>query len=733
MDSGGRLVVNDRQRFEIELRYGETTIVSWAKLLKDSGIPLDHSPLSSPPREMVEIEFLIGQCDLLVAFYHISLSDKGLLWPIHKFQVNRISVGNVAYAKTWYGVPGRLVLDFEKVGRRKGYTHDIISSDGKDDAFDVISSKYSITTFCSSLCLEIEAMKKTMNISSKEVEHNVTYLNDSGGVQSLDAENNIDLGKIQLQSNKVKSESNGKMTTDSTLAGTQDHSGLDEKGRTNLSFPPPASRLGKLNSGGQVNNLGLPINLFINEKEQKLDKDSVQSTDIDVLKDEKNIDRINGKHTIITIESKQLDASAFQRPSDTLQNSSSPVGANSTTLNVLAFGLANIIGGLFVISPDLWRVISELVTLTDKQLHQEDKSRSNCCNIILKKEKDEQKSLTREHCQPIKQTAASEATKNKTIGHARVRSIALTSYTSEQHSLNNGRIELPDLNMPYAVQAAITLPTHIKDESHSIVNKSMLESTILELETMAAESRRLHGDVEDASGTKSRLPRELKKKLENVARLAHSSHGRISDELITHLMSILGHWLKPRTLKRWLRDMVPSEILSCGGDAIRFSQIKKEVIEMINLRNPSKDVLDYETMDLHAAPKAKYSMDHEMEDKICDFYDIYVQGMDEIKSSEIRKFYNQLAALWPNGTMEYGMQFVVPKNAEEPCCKKRFLFGKQRKTTSAAGLDDGNAPALTFLDTAVPGTPELNQNLSAPAKRFSPPSASKFNMLSETT
>ncbi|KAI3825300.1 hypothetical protein L1987_06781 [Smallanthus sonchifolius] len=369
-----------------------------------------------------------------------------------------------------------------------------------------------------------------------------------------------------------------------------------------------------------------------------------------------------------------------------------------------------------------------------KQLHQEDESRSNCCNIILKKEKDEQKSPTREHCRPKKQTAASEATKNMKIGHARVRSIALTSYTSEQHSLKNGRIELPDLNMPYTVQAAITLPTHTKDESHSIVNKSMLESTVLELETMAADSRRLHSEAEDAVGTKSRLPRELKKKLETVARLAHSSHGRISEELIMHLMSILGHWLKPRTLKRWLRDMVPSEILACGGDSIRFSQIKKEVIEMIKLRNPSKDVLDNETMDLRAAPKAKYSMDHEMEDKICDFYDIYVQGMDEIKSSEIRKFYIQLAALWPNGNMDnHGVRNAICSSKE----RRRTLSqekGKRRKTTSTAGLDEGNAPpALTFLDTAVPGTPELNQNLSAPAKRFSPPSAGKFNMFSETT
>ena len=39
----------------------------------------------------------------------------------------------------------------------------------------------------------------------------------------------------------------------------------------------------------------------------------------------------------------------------------------------------------------------------------------------------------------------------------------------------------------------------------------------------------------------------------------------------------------------------------------------------------NQDVTNSETLGLHAPFKAKYSMDNEMEDKICDFYDIYVQ------------------------------------------------------------------------------------------------------------
>ncbi|KAI7743547.1 hypothetical protein M8C21_000746, partial [Ambrosia artemisiifolia] len=280
----------------------------------------------------------------------------------------------------------------------------------------------------------------------------------------------------------------------------------------------------------------------------------------------------------------------------------------------------------------------------DAQIHEEDESRINCSKIVPKKEKDEHKSPTREHCRQKKQTAILEATKKTKIGHA---------------------------------------------------------STILELETMAADSRKLHGDVEDVVGSKSRLPRELKIKLESVARLAHSSHGRISDGLIMHLMSILGHWLKPKTLK---------------------------------------DGSDNETMELHAASKAKYSMDHELEDKICDFYDIYVQGMDEIKSSEIRKFYIQLAALWPTGTMDnHGVRNAIcsSKERRRTALQEKGHEKGKRKTVATPEFDedihgkaklvatmvnDTNAPVSTFLDTAVPGTPELDHNLSPPAKRFSPPS-----------
>ncbi|GJU55495.1 ALP1-like protein [Tanacetum coccineum] len=73
-----------------------------------------------------------------------------------------------------------------------------------------------------------------------------------------------------------------------------------------------------------------------------------------------------------------------------------------------------------------------------------------------------------------------------------------------------------------------------------------------------ADATRVHGDIQDVDhpvATKSRLPCEVKQKLEIVARLAHSSQGRISDEIILRHTSILWHWLKPRALKELQGNM----------------------------------------------------------------------------------------------------------------------------------------------------------------------------------
>ncbi|KAL8216315.1 hypothetical protein R6Q57_023152 [Mikania cordata] len=225
----------------------------------------------------------------------------------------------------------------------------------------------------------------------------------------------------------------------------------DDKGRTNLSISPPASKLGLLNSGGHTNGLDLPIHLAINGKERKMDKDSdvvlevsqnilhnnveihlevpmkvnknvLTEKQINILANVKNIESVNGKDAIITIESKQLDATILQRATGALGAMGTPAlqqaveqggvtiptgggrsldiiksivygglieliaslsvvssaaGGDAATLNVLALGLANVFGGLFVISHDLWDLKNERTRKTEDRYQQLLGQRSN--------------------------------------------------------------------------------------------------------------------------------------------------------------------------------------------------------------------------------------------------------------------------------------------------------------------------------------------------------------------
>ncbi|KAK8632150.1 hypothetical protein V6N13_028927 [Hibiscus sabdariffa] len=206
------------------------------------------------------------------------------------------------------------------------------------------------------------------------------------------------------------------------------------------------------------------------------------------------------------------------------------------------------------------------------------------------------------------------------------------------------RGELPDLNLPvYPVQS------ESKDVSNLRPKGTMLEKAMRELEKVVSESRLSTMEVQDidASSTaiKRRLPCEVKQKLAKVARLAHSSQGKISKELINKLMNILGHSVQLRTLKRNLKEMILMEHSAKQEKADRFQQIKLEVTEMIKLQ--VSKLGDVATGDVQEALgseekvvlKKQDCMDNTMEDKICDIYDLYIQGMDEDKGPQIRKLY----------------------------------------------------------------------------------------------
>ncbi|PNY13046.1 wound-responsive family protein [Trifolium pratense] len=193
-----------------------------------------------------------------------------------------------------------------------------------------------------------------------------------------------------------------------------------------------------------------------------------------------------------------------------------------------------------------------------------------------------------------------------------------------------------------------------KKDSSSVRSKStILEKAIQDLEKAVTESRPPTMENQEVDSTsqaiKRRLPREIKLKLAKVARLAQASQGKVSQELINRLMSILGHLIQLRTLKRNLKIMINVGLSAKKEKHDRLEQKKKEVVEMIKMQAPSIESEQQQQAgvsgdeelgpDGKAIPKSNFSMDTALEDKICDLYDLFVDGLDETAGPLVRKLY----------------------------------------------------------------------------------------------
>ncbi|TYI63249.1 hypothetical protein E1A91_D09G005900v1 [Gossypium mustelinum] len=325
--------------------------------------------------------------------------------------------------------------------------------------------------------------------------------------------------------------------------------------------------------------------------------------------------------------------------------------------------------------------------------------------------------------------------------------------------------ELPDLNLPvYPMQSEKSHSLQSKDVSNLRTKGIMLERAMRELEKVVAESRLSTMEVQDidASSTtiKRRLPCEVKQKLAKVARLAHSSQGKISKELINKLMNILGHSVQLRTLKRNLKEMILMGLSAKQEKASRFEQIKLEVIEMIKSQAsmlgdvPTCDIQEVLGYEEKVALKKQCSMDNVIEDKICDLYDLYTQGIDEDKGPQIRKLYVELAELWPNGIMDkHGIKSAIcrAKERRRALCEHDKVREDRRKKSAQkmktgvveacsvsqlqaeqenqASASSGHVLALPCMTIYCKET--LDQHLAAPLDSCSVPPNSSLDISEE--
>ncbi|KAF4363259.1 hypothetical protein G4B88_016070 [Cannabis sativa] len=246
----------------------------------------------------------------------------------------------------------------------------------------------------------------------------------------------------------------------------------------------------------------------------------------------------------------------------------------------------------------------------------------------------------------------------------------------------NGIHEMSDVDMLEGKHSPMTRTPHMhkKDGSNARLKGSMLEKAIRELEKMVAESRPPSVEIKEVDNSsqaiKRRLPREIKMKLAKVARLAQASHGKVSKDLLNRLMSILGHLIQLRTLKRNLKVMISMGFSAKQEIDDRFQLMKKEVIELIKMRAPStmfkaleqqagatEDLREIATEEKDVSTR-KFSMDAALEDKICDLYDLY--GLDQEAGPQIRRLYTESYGLMVSWTtMASNGPYVVQKRDEE--------------------------------------------------------------------
>ncbi|XP_010063440.2 ubinuclein-1 isoform X3 [Eucalyptus grandis] len=301
--------------------------------------------------------------------------------------------------------------------------------------------------------------------------------------------------------------------------------------------------------------------------------------------------------------------------------------------------------------------------------------------------------------------------------------------------------EVPDLNMPdgkHAIEISKPPHSHRKDGSSFRPKSTMLEKAIRDLEKIVAESRPPAAENQDADyssqSVKRRLPSDVKLKLAKVARLAQSSHGKISKELINRLMSILGHLVQLRTLKRNLKVMVTMGLSAKQDKENRFQQIKKEVADMVRMRIPSLETKalqhqsgasdDFQESEEKTIPKKQYDMDAAMEDKICDLYDLFIDGLDEDTGPQVRKLYAELAELWPNGFMaicrakeKRRALYSRHKEDQEKIRRKKMLAPKIEESVRVEGVSVAQPqppPERLSIDSGIHGSTSASRPIHSP-------------------
>ncbi|XP_062227686.1 ubinuclein-1-like isoform X2 [Phragmites australis] len=313
---------------------------------------------------------------------------------------------------------------------------------------------------------------------------------------------------------------------------------------------------------------------------------------------------------------------------------------------------------------------------------------------------------------------------------------------------NHGISEYPGMAMANAVYSTQTVHPIIGREGSGTKPKgTRLERAIRDLQKIVADYRSPTIDINEVdpngqAAVKRRLPQEVKQKLAKVARLS-ANQGKIQEhELMDRLMGIVGHLVQRRTLKRNMKEMVESGLSAKLEKADRFQRVKMEINEMVKARVAAKSKVNEQqdgsaddfqvTNDGRRALKGKSVMDTALEDRICDLYDLYVEGMDEDKGPQSRKLYVELADLWPQGYMDnVGIKDAIYRSKE----RKRLLYSQQKvrneermkrkRLAAAAKLQDGYPVVMQGAHVPQVAQPSATNPITYPAPAYGQNQGSK--------
>ncbi|AEE30125.1 Ubinuclein-1 [Arabidopsis thaliana] len=268
-----------------------------------------------------------------------------------------------------------------------------------------------------------------------------------------------------------------------------------------------------------------------------------------------------------------------------------------------------------------------------------------------------------------------------------------------------------------------------KDGSNVKSKTSILEKAIRELEKVVVESRPpaiTENQEADTSSqaVKRRLPRDVKLKLAKVARIA-ASQGKHSTELINRLMSIVGHLIQLRSLKRNLKIMIDMGDSATREKDTRFKQINNEVLDMIKAKvslmesqaiKPEGATSDDFQDSVEKPSLKKFVMDAALEDKLCDLYDIFIDGLDEDQGPQTKKLYVNLAELWPNRLMDYrGIKHAIFRAKE----RRKALYGNLAKEMDQTKMKKSMKQLVPRTDcTAQPNTELVVQRQHSGEKKL---------------